>query len=179
VFGSRSLGFGDFPVFLGLGDRIVAELSVTLAITGTASARLTWLIGGEDDDEGPGCGVDLRGSTPICAGPSPANPCVGEVCVAGACVASALSGPCDDGDACTIGDTCVGGQCVAGTAKDCVDDPCAVGATCVAGACVGGTPVSCADDNPCTVDSCDPVGRLHPRAVERALRERPVQRRDL
>ena len=161
AFGSRSVGLGDFPVFLGLGDTIVAELSVTLAVAGTASARLTWLVGGEDDG-GDGCGVDLRGSTPICAGPSAAEPCVGEVCVAGTCVATPLSGPCDDGDACTIGDTCIGGQCVSGPRKDCTNDPCAVGATCVAGACVGGTPVSCADDNPCTVDSCDPVaGCLH------------------
>ena len=155
VFRSRPLGPGDFPVVLGLGDAIVAELSVTLAVAGTASARLTWLVG-EDDEEHDGCGVDLRGSTPICAGPSPANPCGGEVCVAGACVTSALSGPCDDGDACTVGDTCVGGQCVSGPRKDCAADPCAVGATCVAGACVGGTPVSCADDNPCTAGFCDP-----------------------
>lgn len=162
VLGSRSLGFGDFPVFLGLGDTIVAELSMTLAVAGTASGGLTWLVTDREDGEGDGCGVDLRGSTPICAGPSPANPCVGEVCVAGACVPSAISGPCDDGDACTVGDTCVGGQCISGPRTDCADDPCAVGATCVAGACVGGTPVSCADDNPCTVDSCDPVaGCIH------------------
>src|SRR5262249_59922357 len=163
AFGSRPLGPGDFPVLLGLGDAIVAELSVTLAVIGTASAQLTWLVGGDDhEDEQDGCGADLRGSTPICAGPSPANPCVGEPCVAGACVPSAVSGPCDDGDGCTVGDTCVAGQCVSGAPKDCTADPCAVGATCVAGACVGGTAGSCAAGNPCTLGSCDPVaGCIH------------------
>ncbi len=51
----------------------------------------------------------------------------------GFCALEPLSGPCDDGDACTSGDTCVNGHCVA-------------------------EPVSCDDHDPCTVDACDPSG---------------------
>jgi Dictyostelium (slime mold) repeat len=43
------------------------------------------------------------------------------------------SGPCEDGDACTLGDVCVEGACVA-----------------------GGDSPDCEDDNPCTDDACLP-----------------------
>jgi hypothetical protein len=61
------------------------------------------------------------------------NPCTADSCdpTAG-CQHVALTGPCDDGSACTTGDTCTGGVCV-------------------------GTPITCNDNNPCTLDNCDPT----------------------
>lgn len=56
----------------------------------------------------------------------------GKKCQSGKCVAIQPSGPCDDGNKCTIGDTWVNGACK-------------------------GTPVVCDDGDPCTSDSCDPV----------------------
>ncbi len=51
----------------------------------------------------------------------------------GFCVVETLTGPCDDGNACTTGDTCVDGQCVTEVAN-------------------------CDDGDPCTKDLCDPTG---------------------
>lgn len=57
-------------------------------------------------------------------------PCTTEVCIQGDCVASSVTGPCDDGNACTSGELC--------TATGCV-----------------GNSLACDDNNPCTDDSCD------------------------
>src|SRR5207244_13019030 len=80
--------------------------------------------------------------------PHPAGPmrasdrqsCTDDVCNApGACRHVPITGPCEDGNACTIGDVCAGGACVPGA-------PAAAGQ-------------ACNDDfDPCTADVCDAAG---------------------
>lgn len=92
------------------------------------------------------------------------NACTADSCdpATGACVRSGLSGPCEDGDHCTLGDFCSGGNCLpGGGAPDCDD-----GRECTTDVCdrlVGcrhlpGAPVSCDDGNPCTSDFCGTSG---------------------
>lgn len=90
-----------------------------------------------DCDDGDSCngeetcaeGVCGAGEDLVCVDE---NPCTDDTCspLTG-CVFEPLSGPCDDGNACTNGDGCIGGSCV------------------------GGLPLSCEDSDLCTVDSCD------------------------
>ncbi|MGD2107960.1 MAG: hypothetical protein PVI86_01085 [Phycisphaerae bacterium] len=61
------------------------------------------------------------------------NDCTDDTCPNGACLFTDISGPCEDGDACTVNDTCVAGVCTPGTARN------------------------CNDFNVCTNDSCDSV----------------------
>jgi hypothetical protein len=62
------------------------------------------------------------------------NPCTKDSCVKTAgCLNEPLSGPCSDGDVCTLGDSCQGGLCI------------------------GQGKLECDDGNPCTDDSCDPT----------------------
>lgn len=114
------------------------------------------------------------------------NPCTKTTCDSKAktCKVAAISGGCDDGDACTTGEKCVkgvcggakivtcqsdGNDCTVATcdkAKGCTQvsqddkgcDPksgyCASG-SCQAGKCVAGTESDCNDNNPCTTDACD------------------------
>jgi hypothetical protein len=114
------------------------------------------------------------------------NPCTSGLCVKGVVEQKALTGPCNDGDECTIGDQCILGQCVPDAlvvcpeyacvsasycdsgVGECVvqfvangapcdgDDPCAVSATCEEGECLTAESKSCDDDNACTDDSCEP-----------------------
>ena len=52
------------------------------------------------------------------------DPCQRVSCVEGRCVLDWLTGPCDDGNACTVGERCVDGRCL-GDRRDCDDgDPC-------------------------------------------------------
>jgi len=157
--GARAVGATDFPIFLDTGDTLIADLLVVPTSAGPLNGQLGWtvaLVGKRD------CTVNVVAGTPVCAGPTPDNPCVGQVCAAGACVPGAVGGACEDGDPCTVGDTCADGVCRPGVPKDCSADLCAPGGTCVGGVCVGGTPPSCDDGNPCTADSCDPaVGCVH------------------
>ncbi len=61
------------------------------------------------------------------------NPCLRAVCTpAGLCQTRELTGPCDNGDPCTVGDRCEDGRCV------------------------GGSPLNCEDGRFCTRTSCDP-----------------------
>jgi hypothetical protein len=83
-----------------------------------------------------------------------ADPCTSDVCDgAGACVHLPFSGPCDDGNECTVGDQCVGGVC-AGTPKpagapcDADHDQCTVDACDGAGACVTGSCSPCCTPDP-------------------------------
>jgi hypothetical protein len=64
------------------------------------------------------------------------DPCTAEVWTPEAgCVVIPLDGlPCNDGDICTVGETCQGGVCGAGDT------------------------LTCQDGNPCTDDSCEPLG---------------------
>ena len=113
------------------------------------------------------------------------NPCTSDVCAQGACTHMPLAGACDDGNPCTEQDQCVDGNCAAQVATDCDDenlctldycdpglgcvhllndapcddgDVCTSGDQCGLGACEGGVAINCNDGNPCTDDSCDPVG---------------------
>jgi cysteine-rich repeat protein len=97
------------------------------------------------------------------------------------------SGPCDDGNACTLGDACQDGVCTPASTTTCTPEtPChiatcdsatgtclstlkAEGALCDDGnactsldrcfatLCNGTTATVCSDDDPCTVDGCDPT----------------------
>jgi hypothetical protein len=73
-----------------------------------------------------------------------ANSCTRDLCSGpgtpeAACTHENITGPCEDGDACTTSDTCDG-----------------------AGQCTAGPPLSCDDGNACTTDSCDAVnGCVH------------------
>lgn len=108
------------------------------------------------------------------------NPCTQDKCAAGTCSHAAVSGGCDDGNACTLQDGCSGGACVGGAVKPCDDgnacttdgcdkgvciatphskpcndgDPCTSGEACSAGACTGGSPKDCSDGIACTADTC-------------------------
>ena len=119
------------------------------------------------------------------------NQCTGHTCtvVAGVavCQYENLTGPCADGDVCTVGDRCMDGLCVPGYQQDCDDnractrdscDPvdgcvndagavdgtrcenanlCTLNSQCQGGNCVGGATVPVNDDNQCTIDGCDPA----------------------
>ncbi len=114
------------------------------------------------------------------------NPCTKDVCDKElGCIHNAVAGACDDGDPCTVNDTCVNGLCTSGAVVLCDDgndctadlcgeagacnhDPvdgacddgnaCTLGDHCDQGDCVSSGLLACNDDNPCTTDSCDPVG---------------------
>ena len=71
------------------------------------------------------------------------------------CVHQPLSGPCTDGDSCTMADYCLDGVCVAGWTVPCDD-----GNSCTSDGCDGAgvcahlsiTGIPCNDDDPCTAD---------------------------
>ncbi|MBM4353345.1 MAG: hypothetical protein FJ109_06030 [Deltaproteobacteria bacterium] len=110
------------------------------------------------------------------------NVCTKDYCLAlKGCVSEPASGPCSDGDACTVGDQCSQGACKPGAAvvcddaNPCTDDGCkggicvfgpnqaacddgnvcTAGEACKDGKCVLGKTVDCDDSNLCTDDSCD------------------------
>ena len=97
--------------------------------------------GGElmDCDDGNPCSVNLCDPETGCVAEpiekcNDLNPCTLDSCGAdGECAHEIITGPIDDGDACTVGERCADG------------------------ALVPGTPLECLDDNPCTADGCDPV----------------------
>jgi hypothetical protein len=101
------------------------------------------------------------------------------------CVAVPWVKPCEDGDLCTLGDSCADGQCVTGEPKVCTDQlectlngcalsgectitlvqgacddssACTVGDQCKDGLCESGQALDCDDNNPCTDDTCNPLG---------------------
>jgi Cys-rich repeat protein len=72
------------------------------------------------------------------------NPCTSNTCVGGVCQFPPDDGiACDDGNICTETDTCSGGICAGTPISGC--DACTVHA-------------DCNDGNPCTTDSCHPLG---------------------
>lgn len=108
------------------------------------------------------------------------NPCTNDVCSTNGCSHKVLnSGPCEDGDGCTVGGGCKNGECLPGTAKICDDgssctidvckdgsciyspvadngpcedgDPTTFGDYCAKGQCLAGGP-NCDDGNSCTAD---------------------------
>jgi hypothetical protein len=81
--------------------------------------------------------VSLRGVVRAPPNCEDHNPCTLDLVDGRSCRHVAVSGPCDDGNLCTVQDQCVDGQC-------------------------GGKPRECGDGVACTVDSCDPaVGCLN------------------
>jgi len=88
------------------------------------------------------------------------SPCTTDSCDPDdGCVHVSLSGPCDDGDACTVGEICFAGECVSIETLDCDDgdactqDLCEPLIGCLHGP-VPGTP-SCDDGDGCTIgDIC-------------------------
>ena len=112
------------------------------------------------------------------------NPCTKESCKpAVGCKTDMLSGPCEDGDSCTIGEQCVNGDCIGGNIVSCDDenpctddscndtgqcvhaanqapcddnDKCTLGDHCEDGVCSTAGVEDCSDSNACTDDSCDP-----------------------
>ena len=99
------------------------------------------------------------------------------------CLNTPISGPCNDGDKCTVSSVCSGGVCHSPVAQcddgnpcttdtclpdlgcehvviegECEDgDACTTGDHCQDGACVSGPTDPCDDGTECTIDLCDPV----------------------
>ena len=135
-------------------------------------------------------GTCIPGTAKIC---NDGNACTTDACdpASGACITGIATGPCEDGDQCTLLDTCADGLCSPGTLKvcddgnPCTDDtcnpvqgcvaafntsPCTPAGKCEIGACSAGLckttgQVGCDDGNPCTVDSCDPTSGCIATAV--------------
>jgi len=113
------------------------------------------------------------------------NQCTDNKCnAATGCYYPLKSGPCDDGNPCTVDDSCITGSCQ-GKPFDCNDsnpctqdicvpsnglptcshppqagtcndnNQCTIGDACANGTCTG-SPLTCSDGNACTNDSCDP-----------------------
>jgi len=139
-----------FPQLLLPGDRIVADISVTLPASGEVSGRFAWVLPTQEDAEDGVCAAQAEAVAPVCA----TGDACGEMCVAGTCVPVTPGGACEDGDPCTIGDQCVEGVCRPGPRLECPSNACFVG-TCVAGAC-GSVPVDCDDER--AADELDAAG---------------------
>jgi cysteine-rich repeat protein len=110
------------------------------------------------------------------------NPCTEDGCVEKAgCTFAPKSGPCSDGNECTLQDHCKNGWCLSSSSLICDDgnpctddscdpksgcvnlansapcdddDVCTVGDACKSGICTPGGPLPCDDGNVCTDDSC-------------------------
>jgi outer membrane protein assembly factor BamB len=110
-------------------------------------------------------------NTPVADGfpCSDGNICNGaERCMQGACT-GAPQPSCDDGNVCThdFCDPFSGCQhsAVANGASCADGDVCDGDETCRQGACSGGAALACDDHNPCTTDTCDPLGGCGHAAV--------------
>ena len=146
-------------------------------------------------DDGNGCTATDTCVNGLCKGGGAVdcdddNVCTTDSCLPeSGCAHQIHSGPCDDGNPCTLNDGCVNGACSAGKLLDCDDgnpctddacgpdglcvhpaneaacddgNECTVGDACEAGQCVYAGLAGCNDDNICTDDSCDPAqGCLH------------------
>ena len=119
---------------------------------------------------------DKTGKVPVCK-PNPGTaiscPSVGNtlcsknLCqpVTGKCAMTSVSGPCDDGDKCSVGEGCSAGSCAGGVPQLCDDgnlcttDSCLPSFGCVA---MPTASTACDDKNTCTADSCEPkAGCIH------------------
>jgi subtilisin-like proprotein convertase family protein len=140
-------------------------------------------------DDGNACTTGDYCAAGYCYGGYPPNcgdnnPCTDDACDPQVgCTHTNNTGPCDDGNACTLGDACGGGTCNPGTPLNCDDNSqctddscnptqgcvnaprvggcddgnsCTANDICVSGGCQPGTPVVCNDGNGCTDDSCNP-----------------------
>jgi cysteine-rich repeat protein len=100
----------------------------TFEAAGTTCNDATVCTTSDQCDGAGGCG----GTSIVC---DDANGCTDDSCdPVGGCGNVSNTAACDDGDACTEGDVCS------------------------AGSCSPGGPIDCDDVNPCTDDSCDPIG---------------------
>jgi hypothetical protein len=115
-------------------------------------------------DDACGSGKCLGGKAKPC---SDADPCTQDLCdgkTGGCSFAPVSSGPCEDGNLCTLGDTCAAGVCLPGPPRDCNDDnPCSIDGCAPATGDCNHTPAqagyACDDANPCTVsDVCGGAG---------------------
>jgi len=125
--------------------------------------ELPLLLGCDDGDPctiGDACdkGVCLPGTVTDC---TDGNPCTADACAkATGCAHVIVTGPCDDGDGCTIEEACEAGVCL-GKPVNCSDGITCTTDTCASvkgqAACVHSpNNGSCADGNVCTSDVCDP-----------------------
>ncbi|MSQ83180.1 MAG: hypothetical protein EXR77_09765 [Myxococcales bacterium] len=90
---------------------------------------------------------------------SDGNPCTDNGCdpAKGCVYTPIISGPCEDGDTCTLGEVCTAGLCKGGTAKVCNDkDPCTDDSCAGANGCTfAANTAPCDDGNDCTIgDKC-------------------------
>ncbi len=86
------------------------------------------------------CLADGTGYDPAGQACADSNACTLDQCsnTTGGCTHTSVSGPCNDGNACTTGEQCLGGVCSSGS------------------------PLSCDDKDACTTDACDPAkGCVH------------------
>ncbi len=100
--------------------------------------------------------VCVSGSATLCADK---NPCTADSCdtVTGACKFAPTTGPCDDGNFCTMGDSCdaATGACQSGSPTQCISaTKCATGSCDAATGNCAFAQVVCDDGSPCTNDAC-------------------------
>ncbi len=143
--------------------------------------------------DGSECTTDDACSGGSCVGgPAPdcedSNVCTDDSCnpsTPGGCEHANNTGPCDDGNGCSVDDTCSGGICHSGGPKDCNDlnlctddscsppsgdcinmnnaqpcddgDVCTIDDICGGGSCQPGDPKDCNDSLGCTNDFCTPM----------------------
>ena len=117
-------------------------------------------------DDGDACTTGDLCQVGVCAGLGVLDCDDGSDCTADSCdpdagcVHVSLSGPCDDGDACTVGEICFAGECVSVQTLDCDDgdactqDLCTPALGCLHGPAAGTPP--CDDGDGCTTgDACE------------------------
>jgi hypothetical protein len=136
-----------------------------------------------DDSCDPGGVCQFLPNTLNCNDGSPCT--LGDHCLEGACVAAEMldcsdsdpctidachpqlgcqsepfSGPCEDGNPCTIGEQCITGKCAGGVPNPCNDKDICTQDNCIKDVGCQNLPINpCNDGNPCTTDTC-PVGGL-------------------
>ncbi len=155
----------------------------------TGTGCVHWAAVGVCDD-GNACTVSDACTAGACQGGVPRDCGDGVACTVDDCVPAtgcthvAGTGPCEDGNPCTVNDSCAGGACIGGGGASCEDgtpctldgcDPksgcthtpkdggactdkndCTVNDACKGGVCVGDGQPTCDDQNPCTKDECTP-----------------------
>ena len=141
---------GGNPCLIGWCHVSICDLSAPVTCKNADKCTVTWC------DLAKGC----IQPEPISCDDNQA--CTADSCDSTAgCTHNALSGPCDDGNACSLGDKCEEGGCV-GLSATCTDgSACSEGACVPAVGCVLAPNHVCDDNNVCTADSCTASGCGH------------------
>lgn len=161
ALGTRSISTSDFPLLLLPAEKLLIDVSTTVARSGEQEKTLELVVANRLDgstiakEEGDVCKVDLRVRAPACLTADQAGQCAEEVCVEGGCVAAPEQVTCDDGDTCTTGDACRQGECT-GTRVDCDDHIACTQDLCTSSGCVHQPSDALCDSGQCSVATCRP-----------------------